>query len=130
MLLGAAGIAVVGSGGCRAREEATQQPPLGVLREVPIHPAAVPVSVQSASDAMETRYAVRVGPDTLAAWYRRRLTEGGWRLTGDTRAPDGTITLHAVRAGPPLWIMIRPRPQGSGSLLSLVGAATDADSTP
>lgn len=89
-------------------------------------PGSRRVSEVATEDAVEQAYRIAAPADSVAAWYRRELAAREWRLTGDARLPDGTITLHAQRAGPPLWLLIRGDTGGRWSEYSMVGAQADS----
>jgi hypothetical protein len=98
-------------------------PPIQVLVAVPVLPGAKVVSATGTADAVATTLRSELSADSSAAWYRRALLAGGWRLVGDQKAPDGSLTIHAERAGPPVWILVHPA--GTGSELQVVGAVMD-----
>ena len=99
-------------------------PPVQVLVAVPVLPHAKVISATGTSEAVSTTLSAPYPPDSSAAWYRRALLARGWRLVGDQRAGDGSLTIHAERQGPPLWIIVRKGP-GGGSELQVIGAIVD-----
>jgi hypothetical protein len=103
-------------------------PPVAVLVAVPVLPHSRVVSATGTSEAVSTTLSAPYPPDSSAAWYRRALLARGWRLVGDLRAADGTLTIHAEREGPPLWIIVRKAP--GGSELQVIGAVVDTSPPP
>ncbi len=100
------------------------------LRGAPLIPGAKLASTEIGSDAIQTVFTVDLGPDSVADWYRKQLVDAKWNIVGDATMADSSISLHATRNGPPLWVMI----QGTGvasSRLTLIGAVPDstADTT-
>ncbi len=100
-------------------------PSVNVLEKVWIFPLSVMVSYSGTGQALQTTFASGRSPDTVAVWYRRTLDRTGWDIVGDARSPDGEITIHAVRDGPPLWIIIRDREDPPGTIYTLIGAQPD-----
>jgi len=100
------------------------------LRGAPMIPGAQLVSTDIGSDAIQTVVTVPLGPDSVADWYRKQLAGGKWDIVGDATMADGSISLHASRNGPPLWILIKATGVAS-SQVTLVGAVPDstADTT-
>ena len=100
------------------------------LRGVPLIPGAKLTSSEIGADAIQTMLTVELGPDSVADWYRQQLVNGKWDIVGDATMADGSISLHASRNGPPLWILIKGTGVAS-SQVTLVGAVPDstADTT-
>lgn len=94
------------------------------MPNLPLPPRAAVVSRSGSADAIEITFKSSYAPDSMAAYYRRVLTNGEWSLVNDNRAPDGTITLYAERNGPPLWVTIRKDPESNGTIMTLGGAVT------
>ena len=105
-------------------------PTTDVLRQAPIFQPARPHDIRGSAETFESVYRTEVGPDSVARWYRSSITQRGWDVLGDVTAADGTITLHVKRDGPPLWVIIRPRPGLTGSEFSVIGAAPDTTAAP
>ena len=103
-------------------------PPVQVLVAVPVLPNAKVVAATGTSETVSTTLRSPYSPDSSAAWYRRALLAKGWRLVGDQRANDGSLTIHAEREGPPLWIIVRKAP--GGSELQVIGAIVDTSAPP
>ena len=116
-----------GCGDAPRESAATVEPPIEALRGVPIFPLSLEVTQTGTADALEASFTVLAPPDSVASWYRTQLLDGVWRLVGDVRAPDGTITLHAQRDGPPLWVIIQRSTAGQGgTVYRLIGAVRDS----
>jgi hypothetical protein len=92
------------------------------MRGAPIYIPSRAVEVRSAADASETEFRSPDPVATVADWYRDRVDAMGWNLVGDAPGADGGVVLHVEREGPPLWILIRPAPDGEGAVFSLIGA--------
>jgi hypothetical protein len=122
---GAALVLALGLTACGDAEPPSDRPASDVLRDVWVFPLSVPVSYTGTGEAMQTTWSSGYAPDTVAAWYRRTLVQQGWEIVGDTRTPDGQITLHAERDGPPVWIIIGPRTSPPGTVYTMIGAEPD-----
>jgi hypothetical protein len=97
------------------------RPPAVALVGVPVMPGLRPVSVAGTNEAVGTNLLSDASPDSVVGWYRRELLRGGWRLISDLKSGD-TLTLHAQRDGPPLWIIAVPGRDGTGSAVQVMGA--------
>ena len=71
----------------------------------------------------------RPAPDAVAAYYRGVFKRAGWKLVNDAKDAEGAIVLLAEQKGPPLWVRIRARADGGGTLVELVGGGGEQDST-
>jgi hypothetical protein len=113
-----AGLLASGCGG-------TEQPRASatLLAGIPVAPQASAAGRAAGADAVQAEFQTPMTADSVAAWYRRWLLADGWLTTGDTRAPDGTLTLHAVKNGRPIWLMIQPA--GRGATFAIIGAQPD-----
>jgi hypothetical protein len=93
----------------------------------------MPARLQEIRGSRETSESVFLSPfpvDSVARWYRSRFDALGWEIVGDVTAPDGTVTLHIAREGPPLWVIIRTPPDQPGTEFSVIGAAPDTTAGP
>jgi hypothetical protein len=97
-----------------------------LLAGIPALPGSSPWSTSVGTDAIQAGYQTAARADSVAAWYRRWLVKDGWQITGDLRAPNGTITVHAEKSGRPLWLIIQPYTNGIGSTFSVIGAESDS----
>lgn len=119
-----ASVAACGDG--EKGEDVPETPPVEALAGTPIFPFAQQRSQGASAQAIERSYLARAfPPDTVADWYRRTIDSLGWTIVGDVKTPDGAVTIHAERQGPPFWVMIRPNPNGEGTVFSLLGAIVD-----
>ena len=134
LLTGLALVAVVASCGDRSAEDQTaaappppERPAYGALRGFPWMPGSHVSAVTGSAETLEATVQHVASPDSVVRWYRRALLERGWDVVGDTRLPDGTYNLHAkAPSGQPVWVMVRPAPQGGGSAVSVIGAVPDS----
>lgn len=128
MLLPAAAlaIAVAGCGGDHPTPDqaAVSRPATQSLRGTPLIPGAVPVTSAVGTDAADAVFNVHLGRDSVANWYRTHLSTGGWTLETDGKLSDGTISLHATRKGPPLWVLVRSTGVET-SQFTVIGAVAD-----
>ena len=110
-------------------EEEISATAVEVFRGVPVVPLSTELSRSGAGDAAQLELYTPLDRDSSAAWYRRTLIQNGWNIEGDVRTPDGAVTIHASRDGPPLWIILRVDEQRGGTVYNLIGAlsATEAD---
>ena len=99
------------------------------MPNLPLPPSATVLNRSGGPDALQITFRSSFSPDSMAGYYRHVLTNGEWHLVNDDRSSDGTVSLYAERNGPPLWVTIKKDPNSSGSLLTLGGAVTKADST-
>ena len=124
-LIGAVAAGSLCVAACGEREPEQEMPSTNVLEEVWVFPLSVLVSYSGTGEALQTTFASGRSPDTVAVWYRRTLDLQGWDIVGDARSPEGEVTIHAVRDGPPLWIIIRDRKDPPGTIYTLIGAQPD-----
>ncbi|MGH7701698.1 MAG: hypothetical protein ACREMO_01270 [Gemmatimonadales bacterium] len=96
------------------------------LPELPLPPNPKLVSKSGGEDVLQITVSTPIAPEQAAAYYRRILGQGIWRLVADSKTPDHGFSLYAERAGPPLWVTIRPAADGPGSLVDLTGALVDS----
>jgi len=101
-----------------------------LLAGIPAMPGSRPWSSSAGSDAIQAGYQTGVRADSVASWYRRWLIKDGWEMSGDLRTSNGTVTLHAEKAGRPIWLIIQPFPAGVGSTFSVIGADTSRGQEP
>lgn len=96
-----------------AGEPPPKSAPPSLVADAPVPLGAVRVAASQGSEAVEAVYRSTHPPDSVVAWYRRWFLAHQWRITGDTRLPDGTFVLHADSLTKPLWLMIHPAPGGA-----------------
>jgi hypothetical protein len=105
-------------------------PTADLLQAAPVFQPARLHDIRSSRETYESVFRSEVSADSVARWYRSRLDALGWQIVGDVTAPDGTVTLHIAREGPPLWVIIRTPPEQSGTEFSVIGAAPDTTASP
>jgi hypothetical protein len=113
--------------GCERAQPAEERPSVDVMQQAPLFQPARVTERHTSRETVETRFHSPVAADSIAAWYRDAFDRRGWEIVGDLTGPDGVITLHVAREGPPLWVIIRPGTDGSD--FSLIGAAPDTTRT-
>jgi hypothetical protein len=96
------------------------------MQGAPLYLPADRIATRGSAEALENVFWSESAPDSIAAWYRWMLDRQGWQIVGDARMPDGSVTIHAERDGPPFWVIIRPHPTGSGTEFSVIGALRDS----
>jgi len=80
------------------------------------------VSRSGSEDALMLTVRTPETMDQVADHYRYLLTRDPWKIEGDTRDAQGTITIYATRTGPPLWIRISRDTAFNATLVQLTGA--------
>ncbi len=108
---------------CGREQVPEERPDTDVMQRAPLFQPARFKDRHTTSEAVEMVLVTPVTADSVAAWYRNAFDTRGWQIVGDVTGPDGSITLHVARQGPPLWVIIRPGEDGSE--FSLIGAAPD-----
>jgi hypothetical protein len=104
---------------------------LHAFRGVPFMFGAKFMGTSHQGDVAETKLLIDVPPDSVANFYRAGLLRRGWELVNDSRTPDGGITIYARSADRrSVWLVMHRNPAGPGTILSVVGAGTLADSAP
>ena len=96
-----------------------------LLAGIPVMPGARAMSTAAGSDAVQEGYLAARPADSVASWYRQWFLKDGWKITGDLRAANGMVTLHAEKGARPLWLIIQPAADGLGSRFSVIGAEAD-----
>jgi len=97
---------------------------IGVLA----YPLSSLAGVAAGTEAAELTLTTPDGPDRVAAWYRQTLHLNQWELRSDMPQSDGTVVIHAMKDGRPLWITIRPTVGAPGATYTLVGVVLEGDS--
>ncbi len=97
-----------------------------LLAGIPVYPGARAMSTAAGADAAQAGFLTDRPADSVAGWYRDWFARDGWLIGGDLRAPDGSTSLHAEKAGRPLWLLVKPLAGGLGSQFSVIGAETDS----
>jgi hypothetical protein len=126
--LGIVGCALLalGSGACREIEP-DANPPQEALEGVPVLPLSTVLFEGGTNEVAQTVLFAPNAIDTTATWYREYLIEEGWDLVSDVTDPNGRVTLHAVRDGPPLWVILEREPTQYGTRYTIMGALPDSD---
>ena len=112
---------LIAAGGCGGEPSPSpQRASLALVNDAPVPTGAVRVSASEGIEAVEAVYRAALVPDSVVAWYRRWFLANTWRITSDTRLPDGTFVIHADGKAKPLWIMIRA--DAGGTSFSIMAA--------
>ncbi|MBE0594207.1 MAG: hypothetical protein IH616_17590 [Gemmatimonadales bacterium] len=112
---------------CERAQPVAERPPTDVMQQAPLFQPARMTERRTSRETVETVFHSPVAADSIAAWYRHAFDARGWEIVGDMTGPDGSVTLHIARQGPPLWVIIRPSEAGSD--FSLIGASPDTTSS-
>ena len=108
---------------CEREQPPEERPAVDVMQRAPLFQPARLKDRRTTAETVEMVLSTTVTADSVAAWYRGAFDARGWQIVGDVTGPDGSITLHVARQGPPLWVIIHPGTDGSE--FSLIGAAPD-----
>ena len=100
------------------------------MPNLPLPPVSEVIGRSGGPDALQITFRTQMDANAIADYYRNILSRNEWNLVSDSRGRDGMVTLYAERAGPPLWVTIRPDSASAGAILTLSGAVTGKDSTP
>jgi len=92
------------------------------------YPLSRLAGVATGTEAAELTLTTPDGPDRVAAWYRQTLGLNHWELRSDAPQSDGTVVMHAIKDGRPLWVTIRPTVGAPGATYTLVGVVLEGDS--
>ena len=99
------------------------QPPLSqALPNIPLPPRSEVVSRAGSPDALQITFASADTPETVLAYYRGVLSQGGWSLESDTPDASGAAALYALKDGHPMWVRITRTPGAPGSTIEISGA--------
>ena len=122
---------VLSLAGCTVDDDMDQpeRPSRDVMLGAPLYMGSTAVGSRGSAETLEYLFVTPTPPDSLAAWYRERVLALGWDITGDAVLPNGGTSLYVTREGTPLWIIINPAEDGTGSEFSLIGAAPDTSTS-
>jgi len=113
--------------GCGSDRPAPPELP-EVFPKLPLPPQPTFVSKSGGAGALQVTLRSPVGAQAVADYYRRVLSQDGWRLVNEAKDGAGAVVLYAEQDGPPLWVRIRDDRPGAGSLVELAGAIVASDS--
>jgi hypothetical protein len=117
---------VAASVGCEPPAEGSDTLPEADLMQGA--PLFLPSSIKERRGSAETIELVFTSPvsaDSIADWYRVKADTLRWEILADVTRPNGTTTMHFRRNGPPLWVIVQPAAEGTGTEFRLIGAAPD-----
>jgi hypothetical protein len=102
------------------------QPSLSqALPNIPLPPRSEVISRAGSADALQITFQSADTPETVLAYYRGVLAQGGWSLESDTPDAGGAAALYALKDGHPLWVRITRAPGAPGSIIQLSGAVVE-----
>jgi hypothetical protein len=113
----------------RPKEPDARQMAARALRGTLSYPQSSIVKVSAGTDAAELQLASPAPADRIAAWYREALPLNGWELKNEGKDREGALSIYAEKEGRPLWITLRPNPNGQGTTYTLIGAIVDSTAT-
>jgi hypothetical protein len=98
------------------------------LTGVLAYPRSSLAAVAAGTEAAELTLTTPDAPEQVAGWYRQTLHLNRWDLRSDVPQSDGSVVIHAVKDGRPLWITVRPSAGAPGTIYTLVGVVLEGDS--
>jgi hypothetical protein len=130
ILRGVLAVAAIGVVACGGNEDHEAAPPdslpLYTLRGVPMFPGARLLGIEGGADAAQATVSIPLPVDSVARWYRRALLELRWHIASDVPTPDGGVSLHVESTdGRPVWLLITPTADRTGTVVSAIGAVRD-----
>jgi hypothetical protein len=125
--VGAAALLCAALAGCADRPP---KPPkmAEVFPNLPLPPGGVLVGKAGGADALQLTLRSDRPSAEIEAYYKRVLSENGWRLVNQLKAPDGAMVLLAEQNGPPLWVRIVAE-DSTSTMVELAGARMERRDT-
>jgi hypothetical protein len=124
-------LVVLGLVGCdRPKEPDARQVVSRALRGTLSYPQSSIVSYSAGTGAAELQLASGAPVERIVSWYRQALPMNGWELKNEGKDREGALSIYAEKEGRPLWITLRPTPNGQGTTYTLIGAILDSTTTP
>lgn len=98
------------------------------LAGVLVYPLSTEVGVEAGADAAQATLATADSVGKVADWFRRNLVSNGWSLRSDLTNDDGSVSISASQGKRPLWVTLRPRAGGQGTVYTVIGGIVSGDS--
>jgi len=119
---GAIALACVALAGCGEKPPAP--PRLSeVFPRLPLPPQPSLIGRSGGADALQLTIRSPRSRKEVESYYRRVLTEDGWRLMNQAIGPEGEAVLLAEHGGTPLWVRIHAaRDDSMATMVELAGA--------
>jgi hypothetical protein len=99
-----------------------------VFPNLPLPPGGVLVGKSGGVDALQLTLRSSRPSAEIEAYYKRVLSENGWRLVNQLKAQDGAMVLLAEQNGPPLWVRIVAE-DSTSTMVELAGARMERRDT-
>jgi hypothetical protein len=125
--LGAVLVMTIAAAACQHHQPVDSTPALGaVLPNIPFPPGAQPVGANSGKDATQLEFLSNEAPDSVAAYYRKKLASPPFQLVNETTTGK-TTTFYAEQKGPSIWVTVEP--SGTAGTRVTISGALQPDST-
>ena len=99
-----------------------------VFPNLPLPPDGILIGKSGGTDALQLTLRSRRPSAEIEAYYKRVLSENGWRLVNQLKAQDGATVLLAEQNGPPLWVRIVAE-DSTSTMVELAGARMERRDT-
>src|SRR4029453_6343622 len=99
-----------------------------VFPNLPLPPDGILIGKSGGTDALQLTRRSRRPSAEIEAYYKRVLSENGWRLVNQLKAQDGATVLLAEQNGPPLWVRIVAE-DSTSTMVELAGARMERRDT-
>lgn len=100
------------------------------MPNIPLPPSAKVVSRAGSPEALKLTLVSSAKAPQIEAYYRRILSENGWRVLSDSRDREGAVVLLARQNGPPLWVRIQSTSDSMATMVELAGAVVSPEPEP
>jgi hypothetical protein len=99
-----------------------------VFPNLPLPPDGILIGKSGGADALQLTLRSSRPSAEIEAYYKRVLSENGWRLVNQLKAQDGATVLLAEQNGPPLWVRIVAE-DSTSTMVELAGARMERRDT-
>jgi hypothetical protein len=99
------------------------------LAGVLVYPLSSEVGIAAGEDAAQATLASVDSVGKVASWFRQALVSNGWSLQSDITNADGSVSISATQGNRPLWVTLRPRADGPGTIYTIIGGIVPARDT-
>lgn len=101
-----------------------------VFPKLPLPPQPSLISRSGGADALQITVRSPRSRKEIESYYRRVLTEDGWRLMNQATGAEGEAVLLAEHGGSPLWVRIHAaRDDSTATMVELAGAVVQRQDT-